>query len=119
MVFFTHQHGWQEDLDSRIFYSTNYWKLDEEICPHIQEHNLKSVKHIYICNKQATNNCVNYFSNVTELTIKNYFKTPDDFISITLNRIIPLKQLNKLVIECYEVPVEQIVNATTKRCIHL
>jgi len=57
----------------------------------------------------VTNNYVNYFLNVTELTIKHYFKTLDDSISTTLNRIIPLKQLNKLAIECYDFPVEQIV----------
>jgi len=88
---------------------TFYWKLDKQICPHVQETNLNSVKHVYICSKRTTNNSVNYFPNATELTIKDYFKTSDDSISTTLNRIIPLTQLTKLVIESYNYPFEQLV----------
>ncbi|CAF3828681.1 unnamed protein product, partial [Rotaria sp. Silwood1] len=89
--FFTHQHDWQQRLDSGIFYSTNpyrrkdytfYWELDQQLCPHIQENNLNSVKHIHICNHS---------------------------ISITLNRMIPLKQLTKLVIESDHFPFDEIV----------
>ncbi|CAF3635086.1 unnamed protein product [Rotaria sp. Silwood1] len=116
--FFAHQHDWQQTLDSGIFYSTNpyrrkdytfYWELDQQLCPHIQENNLNSVKHVHICSKQARNNCVNYFPNVIELTIKHFFQTSDHSISITLNRMIPLKQLTKLVIESYDFPFEEIV----------
>ncbi|CAF3840774.1 unnamed protein product [Rotaria sp. Silwood1] len=116
--FFTHQHDWQQRLDSGIFYSTNpyrrkdytfYWELDQQLCPHIQENNLNSVKHIHICSKQARNNCINYFPNVTELTITHFFQTSDHSISITLNLMIPLKQLTKLVIESDHFPFDEIV----------
>jgi len=70
---------------------------------------LNSVKHLYIRCKQATDTCVNYFPNTTELTIKHSFKTSDDFISTTLNRIIPLTKLTKLVIEDYDFPFKQII----------
>jgi len=51
---------------------------------------------------------IKYFRNATQLTIK-HFKTLDDSISTTLNRIVPLKQLTKLVIESSNFPFEQIV----------
>jgi hypothetical protein len=117
--FFTHQHDWQATLeDNGIFYSTNpyrrkdytfYWEFDRQICPHNQENNLNSVKHVHLCSKQATDNDVNYFPNANELTIEHYFKTFDGSISTTLNRILPLKQLNKLTIKSSSFPFEQIV----------
>ncbi|CAF4438126.1 unnamed protein product [Rotaria sp. Silwood2] len=116
--FFSHQHNWQEKLDTGIFYSTNpyrrkdyrfYWELDKEICLHNQNVNLNSVKHIYIYSKKATIKCVNYFPNVTQLTIKHHFKTPDDSITTTLNRMIPLKQLTKLIIETHDFPFDDIL----------
>jgi hypothetical protein len=75
----------------------------------MQENNLNAVKHVYICSKQAKNYSVNYFPNATELTIEKYFQTPDDSISTTLNRVVPLNQLTKLVIECYSFPFEEII----------
>jgi hypothetical protein len=59
--------------------------------------------------KETIDSCVNYFPNATELTIKKYFRSPDDSISITLNRIVPLKQITKLVIDSYEFSFEQMV----------
>jgi hypothetical protein len=44
---------------------------------------------------------VNYFPNATELTFEDGFSTTRDSIETNLNRIIPLKQLTKLVIECH------------------
>jgi hypothetical protein len=88
---------------------TFYWELDEQLCSHLKETNLDVVQHVHICSRQAMNHSVNYFSNATELTIKHYFKTPDDSIAITLARSIPLKQLTKLTIESYDFPFEQIV----------
>jgi hypothetical protein len=75
-----------------------------------QKTNFKSVKHIYICGKRAINNSLVYFPNVTDLTIKNYGKTYYGSILTALNQIIPLKQLNKLVIDCNDFPVQQILN---------
>ncbi|CAF1333514.1 unnamed protein product [Rotaria sordida] len=115
--FFTHQHHAEETLDYGMFYSTNpyrrkdytFWEFDQQSCSRIQENNLNSVKHVFIRGGQSTKNCVNYFPNATELTIENYFQTSDDSIITTLNRIIPLKQLTKLVIQTYGFSVKQIV----------
>ncbi|CAF0856497.1 unnamed protein product [Rotaria sp. Silwood1] len=71
--------------------------------------NLNSVKHVCIYGQQANNNCVNYFSNATELTIRHYFKKSENSISTTLNCMIPLTQLTKLVIESYGFPLKEIV----------
>ncbi|CAF1476320.1 unnamed protein product, partial [Rotaria sordida] len=46
---------------------------------------LNSIKHLSICGKQVANNSVNYFPNVTQLTIEHYFKTSDDLILLKLN----------------------------------
>jgi hypothetical protein len=88
---------------------TFYWELDNQICSHLQETNLTSVKHVRIGSKKATNNSVNYFPNATQLTIKYCFKTSDDSISSTLNCIVPLKQITKLIIDSYNFPFDQIV----------
>ena len=87
-----------------------YWELADQVCPHLHEHNLTTVRHVRIGGKQATPNCGNYFPNATELTIKHKFHTPDFSIDITLNRIVPLQQLKKLVIEYCEMTFEQIVH---------
>ncbi|CAF3356561.1 unnamed protein product [Rotaria socialis] len=64
-----------------------------------------------ICSKYVSNNNVNYFPNVDELTIEEYFKTLDDSISTTLNHILPLKHLTKLVIKNSQFTFEQIINS--------
>ncbi len=88
-----------------------YWEFDREICSHLQENNLKSVKHVKICGKHPTNSCIDYFPNAVELTIKNYFRTSDDSMPTSLNCIVPLAQLTKLVIEGegYDLPFKQLV----------
>ncbi|CAF3730249.1 unnamed protein product [Rotaria sordida] len=116
--FFTHRHEWSERLDCGIFYSINQyrrqeykfcWEFENQICPNIQETRLNSIKHLSIYGKQATNNSVSYFPNVTQLTIEHYFKTFGDSIPKTLNRLIPLKQLTKLIIKSYDFPFIVIV----------
>jgi len=52
---------------------------------------------------------VNYFPNATELTIKEYFRPADDSISITLNRLVPLKLITKLTMNSYRFTFEQTV----------
>jgi hypothetical protein len=84
--------------------------MNKQICPYIQRTNFNSFKNVHICSRKATNNCLNYFPNATELTIDYYFKISDDLISRILNRIVPLKQLTKLIIKCYDFTFEQIVS---------
>ncbi|CAF4786954.1 unnamed protein product [Rotaria sp. Silwood1] len=113
--FFTHQHDYEGRLDCGIFHSTNpyrrkdyifYWEMVNEHCPHVQEMNLNSVKHVYICCKRIANNTLKYFPNATQLTIKYYFNISAD----TLNRIIPLKQITILIIDLYTFSFEQLTN---------
>ncbi|CAF4115220.1 unnamed protein product, partial [Rotaria sp. Silwood2] len=114
--FFTHQHDWAKRLDSGMFYSTNpyrrkdyefHWEIEKQNCSHFQEMNLNSVEHLSIKSRQIQNIYLNYFPNVTQLSIKHYFQTSDDSIIKTLNRMIPLVQLKKLTIESYDFPFEE------------
>ncbi|CAF1424667.1 unnamed protein product [Rotaria sordida] len=109
--FFTHQHISKDQPDNVILYSTApyrrkdyiyYWESNEPICSQIQKENYDSVKHLYICSEEIKDNYLNYFPNVNQLTIKHRFETSGDSIPTTLHRMIPLKQLTKLVIECYK-----------------
>ncbi|CAF3013301.1 unnamed protein product [Rotaria sp. Silwood2] len=79
-----------------------YWESNELICSQIQKENYQLVKHLYICSEEIKDNYLIYFPNVNQLTIKHHFETSDDSIPTTLHRMIPLKQLTKLVIECYK-----------------
>ncbi|CAF4755154.1 unnamed protein product, partial [Rotaria sp. Silwood2] len=79
-----------------------YWESNESICSQIQKENYQLVKHLYICSEEIKDNYLIYFPNVNQLTIKHHFETSDDSIPTTLHRMIPLKQLTKLVIECYK-----------------
>jgi len=63
-----------------------------------------------MCSNAASDTCINYFPNVTALTITNSFEISDDPISITLNRIVSLKQITKLVIEPYNFYFEQLID---------
>ncbi|CAF0916788.1 unnamed protein product [Rotaria sordida] len=96
--YFSHQHNWSHSLDSGIFYSTNPYRS------YTSEMNLNSVKYVSICEQNITNNHVNYFPNVTQLTIKFYIETFDESFTTTINRLIPLSQLTRLIIE-YNVSV--------------
>ncbi|CAF0827653.1 unnamed protein product [Rotaria sp. Silwood1] len=116
---FTHQHYWQETVKSGIFYSTNpyrrkdytfYWEFDEQVCSYIQENNLNSVKHLHICSNAISDICINYFPNVTELTITNSFQISVDPVSKTLSRIVALKQITKLVVEPYDFYFEELID---------
>ncbi|CAF1523883.1 unnamed protein product [Rotaria sp. Silwood1] len=117
--FFTHQHDQKNLSLSGILYSNApyrrkdyvyYWESVDKICSNKQKENLDSVKHLYIASKEIDDNCVNYFPNVNELSIKNKFKTSGDSIIAILHRMIPLKQLTKLVIESHLFPMEDIMN---------
>lgn len=61
---------------------------------------LSSVQHVDIRSGQSIINCMSYFPNATELTFHDALCTTRTSIVTILNRIMPLKQLAKLVIEC-------------------
>ncbi|CAF0953581.1 unnamed protein product [Adineta steineri] len=77
----------------RIFYSTNsYTRNDYELHSEITAENknriiFKSVHHMEIKNEKIMDQCMDYFPNITKLTLKDYF-----FVN-GLSRIFPLQQL--------------------------
>ncbi|CAF1537936.1 unnamed protein product, partial [Rotaria sp. Silwood1] len=89
---------------------TFHWQFDHDIDYYLKKHDFKSVKHINICSKRAVTNSVIYFSNVIELTIKNYGKMYYGSMLTALQQILPLKQLKKLIIDCNDIPVQQVIN---------
>jgi hypothetical protein len=82
---------------------------NEQICSNIEEKNFNSVKHILIGGKQLTNNSIHYFPNVDQLSIISYLKTSNHSVWNNLNRILPLKQLTKLVIHNIDLPFEELI----------
>ncbi|CAF1106925.1 unnamed protein product [Rotaria sordida] len=68
---------------------TYYGKPNHQTCSNIQEKNLNSVKHLYITSKEIEDNCVNYFPNVNELSIK----TSVDSIITTLHQRKEIAQI--------------------------
>jgi len=84
--------------------------MDKNICPYIQRTNLYSVEHVEIFNRQITNNGIHYFPNAIELTIKEDFQTSNYLFSPCINSILPLKQLTKLIFDCYYFPFEELIS---------
>ncbi|CAM4939727.1 unnamed protein product [Rotaria socialis] len=116
--FFKNQDGDHKSSDNGLFFSINPYRKYHTFHWHSDHYNafrsrriiFKSVKHLYICGKQAINNSVSYFPNVTELTIKDYARIYCGSMLAALNEMIPLKQLNKLTIDCNDFPINKLVN---------
>jgi hypothetical protein len=54
--------------------------------------------------------CGDYFPNATELTLVDTFDVPPrDSIARSLDHIIPLRQLSKLILNCHHFSFEQII----------
>ncbi|CAF4376131.1 unnamed protein product, partial [Rotaria sordida] len=87
-------------------FNSSFW-LEKE-CSYTSDMNLNSVKYLSICEQNITNNHVNYFPNVIQLTIKFYIETFDELFTTTLNRLIPLSQLTRLITE-YSFSFENII----------
>ncbi|CAF3384832.1 unnamed protein product [Rotaria socialis] len=116
--FFAVQYIQSEFRNREIFYSTNpyrrkhytlYKKSNEERYLNDCETNIQSVHHLHIESEKETINCMNYFPNVTELTVAYGFSTNSHSFSTILNRIIPLKQLSKLVLECHHISFMKLI----------
>ena len=90
---------------------TFYWELDKQICPHVQENNLNSVKKVTIRNQPTKSNPVNYFPNATELNLVycGHGSSSVEPIIPILPRIVPLEQLTKLHIGVAYFPFEEMV----------
>ncbi|CAF3845704.1 unnamed protein product, partial [Rotaria sp. Silwood1] len=89
---------------------TFYWQLDKQICQSAQETNLNSVKHVYICSTKTNKNPANYFPNATELTIKHCLEKRDGLLVQTLNSIVPVRQLTKLIIKHVHIKFDQFLD---------
>lgn len=70
---------------------------------------MNSVHHVHIENKRNITDCNNYFPNATELVFSDVLSAGRTSIATTLSRIVPLKQLTKLVIQCCHFSFRKIV----------
>jgi len=86
------------------------WRSDYYNSSQSQKVDRKSVKHVSVCGKRATINSDIYFSNVTELTIKDYGRVYYGSMLTVLDPLMPLRQVNKLVVDCHNFPVKELVN---------
>ncbi|CAF3768968.1 unnamed protein product [Rotaria sp. Silwood1] len=84
--FFAHQHDWLERLHSGVFYSTEPYST------------------------KTNKNPANYFPNATELTIEHCLEKLDDLLVQTLNSIVPVRQLIKLIIKHFHIKFDQFLN---------
>ncbi|CAF0784327.1 unnamed protein product [Adineta steineri] len=107
--FFIQQYIQERHRNCTVFYSINPYRRkfyticnqpEELTCLNSKETELKSVKHLQIHSEKQTNTCKYYFPNVTTLTFKDGFKNTQNSIAFNVNRVFPLKQLTKLIIQC-------------------
>jgi hypothetical protein len=86
-----------------------YEEPNKNIGLHHLESNKNSVHHVHIHSTNAMNQYVGEFANATELALGDTFNIPRESIATSLHRIIPLKQLSKLNVNCHRFPFEQVI----------
>jgi hypothetical protein len=74
---------------------------DETVYSSNGEINSNAINHLHICCPRAFNKYTNYFPNVTDLTLDFKVDGHNESITNTLNRIIPLSIITKLIIESF------------------
>lgn len=114
--FFTYEDYFKYGYHYITFYSTNpyrkkIYKFDKKSNNHLcnQQTNLSSIRDIYISNEEAIIDCLYRFPNATNLFLNNIsFKKNNSFID-TLQHIISLQNLTKLIIECEYYSFEKFI----------
>ncbi|CAF3964394.1 unnamed protein product [Rotaria sordida] len=116
--FFGYQFYMEEYQKYVIFYSINpyrrkqytlYKQLTENFRSRHPTSHINSVDHVNIQDEEAIMNCVNYFRNATKLTLSHNFAESRVWLRIILKRIIPLKQLTTLIIDCDTFSFDQLI----------
>ncbi|CAF3719468.1 unnamed protein product [Adineta steineri] len=112
--FFHNQYNDRLKSDDGLFFTINpyrrkthefYWEHYYNTRSNIHEDSFTSVKQISIHGTQTYMDCCVYFPNVNELTIYDCGS-----ISTSLNKILPLQQLNKLIINSKKFRFKDILN---------
>ncbi|CAF5071155.1 unnamed protein product, partial [Rotaria sp. Silwood1] len=86
-----------------------YDELVENIWSSRFDINEDSIHHICIHSTNMIKKSIDHFPNATKLTFCKTFEVPRDLIIIDLIRLLPLKQLTKLTIECHYFSFEQLI----------
>lgn len=69
-----------------------------------------SVREISIENEKSVTSSSNVFPNVTQLELNDCFSTSCDSVGSLFNRILPLRQLTKLVIKCHHFSLRKMLD---------
>ncbi|CAF1296200.1 unnamed protein product [Adineta ricciae] len=103
--FFVEQHYKEKYLFRTIFYSTNPYRRREYTLGD-EKHDItdsnvqiRPVQHLHIVDEKNIKDH-QYFPNVTTLTLGNGFTTTVASVAATLSRVVPLKNLTHLHLEC-------------------
>jgi hypothetical protein len=70
---------------------------------------MNSVEHVYFHHEETMMNCTYYFRNATKLTLSDSFNANQVWLSVTLKRMIPLKQLTTITIDNALFSFEQLI----------
>lgn len=83
--------------------------MNKDISSNHFETNIKSIQQLYIHSTNAIKQFTGYFPNVTEVTFSEYCNPSHDSFAISLNRIIPIRQLTQLTVECQYFSFENLL----------
>jgi hypothetical protein len=92
-----------------LFFRRKDYTLYEQFNENPCLRNTDSVTSVHIKSQKSIKNCINYFSNATELTFHNNFPINHNSIATSLSNIIPLNHLTKLTIECHRFAFGKVV----------